>query len=142
MSEGKLKLEMKVGERRPLAQFELKAGETLEERVRAEIAKAAEEGNINSMSVVPTVPAVAVYEVGDDGETPAGSMAVFNAAGKEVTHRSYRLNFAQNEGRDYIQLEGVDKDDDDNEVVTEIGILYSEDTARRIGALWQAGVID
>ena len=74
----KLRMEMRVGERRPISEFNLDENETLAERVTKELATASERGDLNGMSVKATIPSIAVFPVSDEEGTPDGSIALFS----------------------------------------------------------------
>ena len=139
----KLRMEMRVGERRPISDFDLAKGETLEQRVKKELAEASERGDLGGMGVKASIPSIAVFETDDEGEAPAGSIALFNAAGREVTDRveigedSHKRNVIRVTGTDTVHEGGEEKDE---EVL--IGVFYDEELARRVGSLWKAGVLD
>ena len=134
-----LKLQIRVTESRPVASFELQKDENLADRVQAELKKAAEAGDITAMNSAPTMPAVAVFEEGtDENPIEAGSIALFSAAGKELTNRDFKMASEKNsQGAMTFAVTGTDEDTDDNL----IGVFFEEDTARIVGALWKAGVL-
>lgn len=142
----KLRMEMRVGERRPISDFDLAKGETLEQRVKKELAEASERGDLGGMGVKASIPSIAVFETDDEGEAPAGSIALFNAAGKEVTYRDIRVEIGEDSHkRNVIRVTGTDTvheggEEKDEEVL--IGVFYDEELARRVGSLWKAGVLD
>lgn len=142
----KLRMEMRVGERRPISEFELNEGETLEDRVKKELAEASERGDLSGMSANAGIPSIAVFETDEEGEGPAGSIALFNAAGREVTNRDIRVEIGEDsQKRSVVRVTGtdqvvVDGKDEDKEVL--VGVFYDEDLARRVGSLWKAGVLD
>lgn len=142
----KLRMEMRVGERRPISEFNLDENETLAERVTKELASASERGDLSGMSVKATIPSIAVFSVSDEEGTPDGSIALFSAAGVEVTHRDYRVAIGTDaKGQDVVQVTGIDQVEENGEtkdVDTVLGVFYNEDMARRVGSLWKAGVLD
>jgi len=142
----KLRMEMRVGERRPISDFELAEGETLEQRVQKEIAEASERGDLNGMGVKASIPAIAVFETDDSGETPAGSIALFSATGREVTDRDTRIEIGEDsQKRNVVRVTGTDtvrEGDEEKDQEILIGVFYDEDMARRVGSLWKAGVLD
>lgn len=140
----KLRMEIKVGEQRPVSEFQLAKGETLEDRVKKELAIAVERGDVPMLGMSPTVPSIAVFEVDEDGETKTGSMAVFSSRGTEVSFRDYKVSIGKDgSGSEVTRLTGVDQDDHKKEKTEKvIGIFYDEDMARQIGSLWKSGVLD
>jgi len=142
----KLRMELRVAERRPISDFELDAGQTLEERVRNELAEASERGDLIAMGVRASIPAIAVFETDDDGENLGGSIALFNAAGKEVTSRDVRVEIGEDsQDRTVVRLTGTDtlrNGDTESDEELLIGVFYDEELARRVGSLWKAGALD
>ena len=138
----KLRMDMRIGERRPIADFELEKGETLEERVSKELRAASERGDINGLGTKPTIPSIAVFELNEEGDAPGGSIALFSSAGVEVTNRDFKIAIGKNnDGSDVSRITGIDnRDGKETEVV--IGFFPDEDMARRVGSLWKAGVLD
>ena len=142
----KLRMEMRVGERRPISDFELSEGETLEERVKKELAEASERGDLSGMGVKASIPSIAVFETDDEGQAPAGSIALFNASGREVTNRDIRVEIGEDtKQRSVVRLTGTDtvrEGDEEKDTEVLIGVFYDEEMARRVGSLWKAGVLD
>lgn len=144
MAKERLRLEMRAGERRPICEFELNEGETLAERVKAEIAIAAERGDIPPMAMSATIPSIAVFEA-DENDRPIGSVAVFSAKGNEVSYRDYKVKIGKEGGsKDVIQLTVTDQEDGNPDKTIEkvLGVFYDEQTARIVGSLWKSGVLD
>lgn len=131
-----LKLEMRVTEVREIAQFELAGKESLEDRVKAELNKAIEQGSVPSATMRATVPPVRVR---DTTEGNSGSMAVFDYAGTEVTDRAIDVQVQETEVGDTYLLSVKDNDGAEEEL---IGTFVREDIAHRVGALWRAGLLD
>lgn len=141
-----LRIEARVGELRPIAQVQLREGERLEDRVKAEIQTAAERGDLGQVTATPTCPAIAVYEVSEKGDKVDGSsIALFAMNGAEVTTRRTRIHGeTDGEGKTAYLVEGVvvDESAEGDETIVNIGIFFDEEMARRISALWKAGVLD
>ena len=134
-----LNMQIRVAETRPVASFELQKDEILADRVREELKKAFEAGDISGLSTAPTIPAVAVFEEGtEENPIEAGSIALFSASGKELTGRDFKMASEENaQGTMTFSVTGTDEEAEDNL----IGVFFEEDTARIIGALWKAGVL-
>lgn len=138
----KLRMEMRMAERRPIAEFDLNEGETLEERVKKEIAEAVERGDISGLGAKATIPSVAVFEVEDEEGSPNGSIALFTAAGTEVTKRDFKVQIGKDAaGKEVTRVTAEHGEESGKEDVV-IGVFYDEEMARRVGALWKSGALD
>ena len=133
-----LKLEMRTSQVVEVAQFDLAEGETLAERVQAEIRTAIGEGRVPGSVMRMSVPPVRVR---DAAEGVNSSMALFDYSGREVSDRVHEVEIDQGEaGATYLLT--VKESDDDEAEVTVIGSFVDEGLAHRIGALWRAGLLD
>lgn len=128
---GKLTLVMRLAEEREIATFELAEGETLSQRVKDEIAKAADAGLLKGLASRAGLPVAAVRESTEDGEG-INSIALFTAEGEEVTDRSTMIDMQD----EMFLLTGIEDD-----AKTLIGAFGDEDIANRVGCLWKAGLI-
>jgi hypothetical protein len=140
-NKGKLTLFMRVAQEQEIAQFDLREGETLEQRVKEEIKKAVEAGVLKSTLSRPTAAVVSVGESNEDG-TGIRASALFTAVGNEVTDRLATLSMQDGlyllTGTDYkLNTETGEKE----EVQTLLGAFPEEDIANFIGNMWKAGLI-
>lgn len=139
----RLRMDVRIAERRPAAEFELREGETLNQRVQKEIDEAVAAGNINSLSTRPTVPPIAVYEVDDQGEPVGGSIAIYDYQGRDLNHRSYAIKSGKDgEGKMVYKLTCLDEDENGDVIEKVVGIFYDNNMAEKIGTFWSAGVLD
>ena len=128
---GRLTLVMRLAEEREIVNFELEEGETLSQRVKEEISKAIESGDIKGLASRAGLPVVAVRESTEDG-TGINSVALFTAEGEDISDRSAVLSM---EDEMYL-LTGTDNDNK-----TLLGAFPDEDIAKSVGVLWKAGLI-
>ena len=140
-NKGKLTLFMRVAQEQKIAQFDLKEGETLEQRVKEEIKNAVETGILKSFLSRPTAAVVSVGESNEDG-TGIRASALFTASGDEVTDRLATLSIEDDlyllTGTDYkINAETGEKE----AVHTLLGAFPEEDIANFVGNIWKAGLI-
>lgn len=138
----KLRMEMRVGETRPVAVFALREGETLDERVKKELEIAARDGNLGDHSASPTVPCIQIMEVDGNDNKIDGAVHLFTLKGEDVTRREGLVTIENDGDGTYILVEGVKEDAEGNEAKEKLGVFFNEDVARRVAALWKAGALD
>lgn len=138
----KLRMEMRVGETRPVAVFSLREGETLDQRVKKELEAAARDGNLGDHSASPTVPCIQVMEVDADDNKVSGGVHLFTMKGEDVTLRDALVTIEDDGEGKYILVEGVKQDAEGGKSTQKIGVFFEEDIARRVSALWKAGALD
>ena len=127
-----LKMEVRDATVIEVAQFDLAPGESLQDRVRAELQRANEEGQIRSSALRMTSPPVRVY----DGEDElSSSIALFDLMGNEVTDREHRINSAS--GSHVVEVRRSSEEE-----FASLGAFASFEVASKVGALWRSGVID
>lgn len=127
-----LKMEVRDGTVVQIAEFDLAPGEPLEERVRAELQRANEEGLIRPGALRMTSAPVRVY----DGENElSGSIALFDMMGNEVTDREHRINSTS--GSHIVEVRRSSTED-----FVSLGAFASFEVASKVGALWRSGVLD
>lgn len=134
-----LKLNIKTAQTQPIASFELEKNQSLSQRVKIELDKAKNNGDINGLNGSSIIPSVAVFEEGDDkNPIETSSIALFDLNGKELTFRDYKLKVEDKTGNNaLISLYGTDEGKKD----VLIGIFFTEENARMIGSMWKAGVL-
>lgn len=137
-----LRMELRVGESRPVSLFTLRPGENLSERVKEELEIAAREGNLGDRSAMPAAPSICVYEVDENQDRVEGTVHLFSMSGADVTKREAIISIDEDESSKAILLEGYVEAEDGTETKTNLGVFFDEDFARRVGALWKAGALD
>jgi len=137
-----LRMEMRVGETRPVSIFTLGEGENLSKRVKEELEIAAREGNLGDHSASPSAPFIRVFEVDESGEKVDGAIHLFSMSGADVTSREIAISIEEDEDSTAILLEGTIFDEKGGETTERIGVFFDEELARRIGAIWKTGALD
>ncbi len=137
-----LRMEMRIGETRPISIFTLREGENLSTRVKEELEVAAREGDLGDHSATPSAPFIRVFEVDEKGQKLDGAIHLFSLTGADVTSRETSISIEEDDDGKAILLEGIVQDEKGGETTHRIGVFFDEELARRIAAIWKTGALD